>query len=298
MTPSITAIVVAYEPEATFFSLVEIISRQVESLIIVKNSKIPKYDFPKNVNVIGEEKNLGLGAGLNLGLNFGISQGTKWILIFDQDSSPSDSFVSQTFASLNNYSPKILDEDFVFGAEFSETSVDFSQVQVTEVYPVVSVFSSGTLFPVSVVKKIGLLNEKFFIDQVDHEFCLRARERGIPILKGKLPFFKHQVGNPVPQKVLFWLMHPTHQNSKRWFFGARNLVWNFKLHGPRPLRFFCREFYSQVNRVIKVWLLETEKFEKTFSFLRGLIIGALRPAPHAPLLDSRQPTLSPLKKEN
>lgn len=38
-----------------------------------------------------------------------------------------------------------------------------------------TLITSGMLIPLSLFGKIGMFREDYFIDSVDHEFCLRAR---------------------------------------------------------------------------------------------------------------------------
>lgn len=284
MKPQIFSIVVAFEPGEGFSSLVRNLAKQVDCVIVYKNSRVSNETFPENVIHIGQESNIGLGCALNRGIDFGLKQGAKWFLFFDQDSEPKENFVEEAFSTINEIALKTGNQEFIFGARFSEFGVTESFEGLSGFDVVASVFTSGTIIPASVMEKIGLMNEGFFIDQIDHEFCLRAQRFGVPVYRGKKVLFKHRVGNPVQRKFLFWTLHPTWQNPQRWFFGARNLVWTLKLNGPRPVKFFIFEVYSQFSRLAKVWFFEEDKWPKTLAFLNGIFTGLMEKAPKAPMV--------------
>ena len=57
--------------------------------------------------------------------------------------------------------------------------------------------SSGSLFNLSVLKKIGWHNEKYFVDCVDYELCVRARRCGYKIgIVKNTPDFDHVTEQP------------------------------------------------------------------------------------------------------
>jgi rhamnosyltransferase len=57
--------------------------------------------------------------------------------------------------------------------------------------------SSGSLFNLKVLQQIGWHNEKYFVDCVDYELCLRARRCGFKIgLIRNTPDFDHVTEQP------------------------------------------------------------------------------------------------------
>ncbi len=64
--------------------------------------------------------------------------------------------------------------------------------------------SSGSLFNLPALKKIGWHNEDYFVDCVDYELCLRARRCGFKIgLIKNAPDFDHVTEQPDQTVTLF-----------------------------------------------------------------------------------------------
>jgi len=54
--------------------------------------------------------------------------------------------------------------------------------------------SSGSLVPLDVIDKVGGMEEELFIDQVDTEWCLRARSMGYRVFGAFGAILEHRLG--------------------------------------------------------------------------------------------------------
>ena len=100
-TPEITStsnrrvcgVVVAYFPDQEFGSRLENILPQVDTLVVVDNTPsggcAPLLDslkgYPTPLQLIDNQKNLGIATALNQGLAYAVSMNCTWILTLDQD---------------------------------------------------------------------------------------------------------------------------------------------------------------------------------------------------------------------
>jgi rhamnosyltransferase len=57
-----------------------------------------------------------------------------------------------------------------------------------------SAMTSGNLVKTSIFAEVGFFAEDFFIDYVDHEFCLRCNQRGYVILQSCRSVLAHSLG--------------------------------------------------------------------------------------------------------
>ena len=57
-----------------------------------------------------------------------------------------------------------------------------------------TVITSGCLVDAAFAREIGGFRDDFFIDQVDHEFCLRTRANGRRVAISAKPVMQHSVG--------------------------------------------------------------------------------------------------------
>ena len=58
------------------------------------------------------------------------------------------------------------------------------------------VINSGMLFTGQIWMNVGGFDQSFFVDDVDHEFCMRARDLGVTISLIQTNAFIHEVGSP------------------------------------------------------------------------------------------------------
>jgi rhamnosyltransferase len=72
----------------------------------------------------------------------------------------------------------------------------------------------------SLFNEIGGFNEKYFIDSVDFEFCLRVKKKGYRVLMSNTDYIKHELG---VRKNMSFFSIITH-SSIRNFYIARNHV--------------------------------------------------------------------------
>jgi GT2 family glycosyltransferase len=61
--------------------------------------------------------------------------------------------------------------------------------------------SSGNLLNLAAFKQVGAYNESFFIDYVDHEYCLRLKKKRFSILTLKNRFF---TPSTISEAMSYW----------------------------------------------------------------------------------------------
>ena len=138
-------------------------------------------------------KNVGLGVGLSVINATAYYDGREMLLFFDQDTS----FAYQTLEYINAFSrthpPEVLERYIavVFDAQQE------SHILPYQVRDVLLAISSGSLFVLENLKRVGWHNEKYFVDGVDYELCLRARRNGYRVGRcGNTPGFDHESEQP------------------------------------------------------------------------------------------------------
>lgn len=182
---------VIYRPETGFLNRVQ---RSIESgfdVYIFDNS--PEQDLVRNF-FAGKAKARYFTAGKNLGLGLGVSsvcaqayyQGHSALLFFDQDSI----YSKETLNFIESYYlefPKLETTHSVVAfnsKEFRKSQNCFENVDL--------VINSGSLFFLKNLETLNWHSEKYFVDGVDYEFCLRSKMRGFKVGKYSCtPGFDH-----------------------------------------------------------------------------------------------------------
>lgn len=201
--------VVTYHPSA---SLAERLRKAIDSgfeIYLFDNS--PEQDL---IRKFAQEFSFDvvkyLTVGKNVGLGFGISSvcaqayydSHKALVFFDQD----------TVFDLSALS--FIEDFYVQKPEMakSHSAVVFNAKTINEATPankfnykdVVFIISSGSLFYLENLKKINWHNEKYFVDCVDYEFCLRSNNAHFLIGECSMtPGFDHQSEQPDAKYKVF-----------------------------------------------------------------------------------------------
>jgi GT2 family glycosyltransferase len=220
-------------------------TRPLDEVIVVNNAssdrtaRILRDHFPA-ATVIDLPENAGVGGGLSAGLSYAALQKQyDWVWTLDQDSVPEADGLERLLGGL-----QYVESDTAILAPLcvnSEAMVSYPGLvwrkgwrspdpnQMRDpVFFVDSVISSGTLVRREAVKAVGLPREDFFMDFVDHEYCLRLREAGYKIAVVSASRLEHEIGSA--------------QQIKH--FGFQN-AW--------PCHVPWREYYMTRNEVFTIW---------------------------------------------
>ena len=163
------------------------------SLIVVDNGSTEEASLKlekklKNVHFIYSKSNLGFAGGNNLGIEYAINNGADYILFINNDATVIEkNFLTNILKAKGDIvSPLVTYKDkgaltFDYGGKvdylFGRNSHLHSLPQKTPDY-----FSGVCLLiKAKVFKRVGLLDDHFFLYYEDADFCLRAKKRGFKL---------------------------------------------------------------------------------------------------------------------
>lgn len=270
----LAAVVVSYNysNEQLFENVKNYISN-VELLIIWDNTPSNKkqlndsywVDKRKPVVILSTGKNEGIGYGLNRAIQYAKDSNCTHILTMDQDSVWRD-FVGYRATIENDneenvalYAPTIADADSDFVYRCNK--------------PDLYAITSGSIVNIDIAYRIGLFNEKFFIDEVDNEYCVRAVKNGYHIKVYDNCFLYQQFGEK--QKSLFGRNNRGGYSATRTFYQVRNRIWMWKLY-PNNLSYKYHLRTILVTILQRLWyilLYEHQKISKIGAILKGITKG-------------------------
>ena len=198
--PRVMAVVVSFHPELAALSRqLAVLAPQVERVIVVDNDSDPAIQQGLQSAVARAQaeyhpqaRNLGLAAAQGVGIRRAIALGASHILLLDQDSLPADDMVAELLDALAECAvrgervagvgPRLVSARNADSMPF----VRFRPWRVEKIYGTAPharvradfLVASGMLSPVAAYHAVGLPEEGLFIDNVDLEWCFRARSRG------------------------------------------------------------------------------------------------------------------------
>lgn len=279
MTPprtSVCAVVVAFHPDPGLEDRLSLILPQVNSLIVIDNTPAEvrerKINLPemadRNTCLIENTENFGVGAALNQGLEHALQQGCEWLLTLDQDSSCHDDLVETllTACAISATSPVIIGSNY---HDPRNGATKVKQDGTQEFIDQITVITSGTLVDVDFAKIIGGFRSDYFIDQLDHEFCLRARANGGRVVISRKVVMEHCVGE-AGGAWLPVLGHLPNHSPLRKYYIARNSLVTIAHYWRKEPGWCCRRALRLLLGLPLMVLLEQKRLVKFRAFCLGV----------------------------
>lgn len=274
------AVMVTYHPDEGFPERLERVRSQFPLVIVVDNGSQPSVISSNqtglpHVHFVENQSNLGIAVALNQGVNLALQKEFEWIVTFDQDTLLSPDLLATLLEVYENSGGG----NVMIGSNYRDVhrKRNFVQCANTEVsfQKRKTVITSGTLVPLSLFKAIGLFREDYFIDSVDHEFCLRARAHGCQILISCRPVMEHSIGAHVENASRLRQFMSFNHSSARKYFIARNTIATVKLYFFQEPLWGMRQGCRLLSDFASILIFESEKLKKTTAFLVGVAHGII-----------------------
>ncbi len=279
------AVIVTYHPDANLFGRLEKIAPQVHRTVIVDNgsseqSVIHLKDIAARLgsHLILNPSNEGIARALNRGADWAISEGYAWMLMLDQDTTVAPDIV-ESLADIVRHDPwpKNL---AVIGSNYThkmtgQLNAAFQPHDDFASNEMISVLTSGSLLSLVVYRVLGPFRDDFFIDCVDHEYCLRARSHGFRVLMTSKPVMTHGIGHFTEHRLLGKNVGTSNHNPARQYFMSRNSVILAKKYLRKEPRWMLNYLQMWLKATVILCLFEDKRIPKIKSIVRGCIDGFL-----------------------
>ena len=176
---------VLYNPEQSSYARIRLLNDLGYRIYIYDNSPdtcdvgLGCLNLP-HVDYITAGKNLGLGVALSTVCAQAYYDSFENVLFFDQDTI----FNKKTVSFIQNFINKDLRKfrDKYVAITFESSGVDrISESEPCEILDTDLTINSGSLFVLNNLKSIGWHNEKYFVENVDYEMCVKADAKGLKI---------------------------------------------------------------------------------------------------------------------
>lgn len=279
----IYSIIVCYNPNVSNLILIcQKLLYNNTSVIVVDNTEksyISGYvDFP-DCTVIALGENTGIAHAQNIGINHAIKGGADVIVFFDQDSKIENDFLPFLLAPLKVGEPRVVAPVFFDsdkGFEFPALRLNKYGVLVKlykgsrqSPYDVDVITSSGTAATAVTFDIAGLMDEDFFIDFVETEWCLRCRKKNIPIQVVPTAVMKHSIGET---SINFGFMRGFVHSPVRCYYKIRNCFLLFKKENV-PFLLACKELLSVFIHQLILFVFVKNKADYVKNFFLAISHG-------------------------
>lgn len=279
---SVCAIVVAFFPDKDFEARIRTVETQVARVVIVDNTpdeSSRRYlsqtlgEMAK-VHLIRNQANLGISTALNQGLDYALKAGYQWILTLDQDTECYPDMVDTLFSAYKACTKK----PAVIGGNYLDPRNESAFVPTNGAENFLeqrTVITSGCLVQARAAADIGGFRDDYFIDQVDHEFCLRMRALGHTVVISRKLVMNHSVGRPGGARLPLLGVLPNHPPVRKYYI-ARNTLVTVAEYWQREPAWCLRRLVRLLLGLGLMALLEEQRLGKVRAFYAGIVDGLRR----------------------
>lgn len=270
MKNKLSACIILYNPTSELVKNIKSFLSYVDKLYLVDNSQSSNQGLIKDVKIeyIHFGSNKGIAFALNFACEIAKREGYIWMLTMDQDSEFFETNLSQFF---NNIVADNLDKNVSIISPLHATQLDNESRKYAEsLLEIKSCMTSGNLLNLEIWCQVGGFKSEFFIDSVDHEFCLRLRRRGFKIYLDPKCCLKHNLGSSSSGKIFGLFINSTHHNSLRRYYMTRNrlfVIYHYFIFDPI---FMLIDIINLVKEFVKIVLIEKDKKRKLFAVYYGI----------------------------
>ena len=238
------AIVVTYQPDITaLLKLLGQLNKEVD-FVVVDNGSVDIEHIAESIcvynrckNMIRLNDNVGLAKALNHGIGWAIENQCDYVFLFDQDSSLCDLFISRmitAYQDASEYSekgiaavgPRLINPQSMRQTPFklfnrlvlrSDRPFANSAIHFTADF----LITSGTLIALTHFADIGGMKENYFIDNVDLEWCFRAKSKDYDLIGTDAALLYHAIGERSLSPLVRSGIMAQH-NPSRTYYSSRN----------------------------------------------------------------------------
>lgn len=293
MTGRVYAVVVTFQPDLPRLKqLLAACLPQVTGLVVVDNgsgahikASLQKQGKIDLFDVLSLDGNVGVAAAQNKGVVWARERGCSHLLFFDQDSVPSSDMVTRLLSALHRAAhsgsavaavgPRLVDRrtgtstPFVHFGILGVTKKTRGEGGDKQLIETDFLVSSGMLIPLEMLDCVGLLEEGLFIDNVDLEWCFRARSMGLSLYGVHDAVMEHSVGD----QVIELGGHVIHlHNPLRQYYIMRNRILLYQ-RSYSPWGWIVQDFVRMLFKLLAFSLFFAPRRQNLAMMLKGIKDG-------------------------
>ena len=239
-------------------------------------------DHFKNINIIKNSQNIGVAGAINMLCRYGKKMGYEFVLPFDQDSLPERGFTRNLVSAFRQKQKEKINIAAV-GPMQVDTKSGKSQPFIRFQFPLNKrlygkkgentipcdfLISSGCLLSINAIEEIGLMEESFFIDNVDLEWSFRARSKEFQIFGVKNARMRHCIGEKVYKFPLFNIWIRVHRPIRTYYMTRNRLI----LYRRRyvPLAWKLNDIIRFIFKISFILTLTPRRKENFYFFCKAI----------------------------
>lgn len=237
-------VVVLYHPDIVHINnLIKMFDESVWQLVLVDNTPHSCNALIEgNVEYLHFPENVGIARAQNLGLQTLFDKHVDYAFLLDQDSQFTSEIAStllMQFKELRDVEPIAAIGPSIhcqFSNSVEEGALQKGKYHSSNIKEVHQIIASGMLVSKEAFQAVGEKEERLFIDGVDHEWCWRAKSKGMKVFKSLSACMPHKQGD---SRVTIMGVTFKQGSPIRLYYQFRNILTLVK-RGYVPFYWKCR----------------------------------------------------------
>ena len=286
------AIAVTYQPDiATLRAALMACTEQVARVLVVDNGSqlsvlalLRELVHQTDCSLLELGSNLGIAAAQNWGIAQAREHGATHVLLLDQDSVPSLGMVERLRSALTALAddgisvaavgPRLVDRRTGASTPFIRIGVlgvtkKTCQEGPKRLIETDFLVSSGMLIPLEVFDRVGLPEEGLFIDNVDLEWCFRARAMKLILYGVCDAMMEHSIGDTV---IRFGSSIIHRHDPLRQYYIMRNRILLYQ-RSYSPWGWIIQDFVRMLFKLLAFSLFFGPRRQNLAMMLKGIKDG-------------------------
>jgi len=260
---SLAGCVILYNPANSVIKNINSYINYIDILYVVDNSAkgniglVDMIDASKlKIIYISEKENIGIAAALNIAARLAVNDSYDWLLTMDQDSC----FFGQEFFSI--WKTENQNEGIGLMAASYTNYYDRWQKKYSNHFNEIHfIITSGNIINLKAWERTRGFEDKLFIDEVDHDYCLKLRENKYKILISKNKLMDHEIGEFYDTKNVGLKVNRllNLHNPVRYYYISRNVLYICRKYFFTDFKFVSARFYYLIKTLAKIILRYPDK---------------------------------------
>jgi rhamnosyltransferase len=277
--PSISAVVVTYQPDATMLDNLLKLSEQIMNIIVVDNASngvsakwVESAGKLPGITLIRNNSNLGIATALNIGIRHALQTGQQWVATFDQDTLIPPRCFEQLF-EVYELCPARQSVGMVVPGNWSWSELNHASVTKPTWSFVRTALNSGSLIKTKIFESTGLYDDELFLDYVDVEFCLRLQKKGFKILNATSVVLRHELGIKQTRNLLGFQLSFRIHAAWRYYYIMRNRVVLYRRYFSTFPLWALQDIKGLLWEMGRIIFLENGRRQKLHAVFQGVRDG-------------------------
>ncbi|MGL6101154.1 MAG: glycosyltransferase [Fusobacteriaceae bacterium] len=261
MNKTVAGIVIWYNPKQEYVKNIETYLSFLDILYVYDNSEssnlslLKKIENLDKVKYINKNLNLGIAFPLNEISNVAFANGYKWLLTMDQDSYFLNNSIQKFTRNLNNHDIGILSPNYIIKDCLNR---DINKVD----REIENVITSGNLINLNIYKKTEGFDNNLFIDEVDHDYCLKLKLLDKKIVCQNDVELNHELGE---RNKKFGISYTEHNFIRKYY------IWRNKLYMIKKYPILKKKYMLNLFKdIIKIICFEKDKIKKIKYIIKAI----------------------------